>query len=214
LQENQIESAVEELEEIFLELDNDQKDFTKKSEIKELIIELREHFKLIDERFIFMDKRFEELIHQIDKRFGAIDKRFEELIHQIDKSFGAIDKRFEELIHQIDKRFGAIDKRFEELIHQIDKRFDAMDKRFEELVHQIDKRFGSMDKRFQDLIHYMDKHFEEIEKRFNYIQWMIGLLFTGLIFIISFFQYLNHQSNLEMIKILNQIDKKIEQLNK
>jgi len=142
LQENQIESAVEELEEIFLELDNDQKDFTKKSEINELIIELREHFKLIEERFIFMDKRFEELIHQIDKRFDA------------------------------------------------------------------------MDKRFQDLIHYMDKHFEEIEKRFNYIQWMIGLLFTGLIFIISFFQYLNHQSNSEMIKILNQIDKKIEQLNK
>jgi DNA-binding ferritin-like protein len=196
LQENQIESAVEELEEIFLELDNDQKDFTKKSEIKELIIELREHFKLIDERFIFMDKRFEELIHQIDKRFDAIDKRFQDLIHYM-------DKRFEELIHQIDKRFGSIDKRFEELIHQIDKRFGSMDKRFEELIHQIDKRFDAM-----------DKHFEEIEKRFNYIQWMIGLLFTGLIFIISFFQYLNHQSNLEMIKILNQIDKKIEQLNK
>ena len=65
-----------------------------RSELKELIVEMRAGFKA-------MDKRFDDLIHQMDKRFEAVDKRFE-----------AVDKRFDDLIHQMDKRFEAVDRRF------------------------------------------------------------------------------------------------------
>ena len=58
-----------------------------RSELKELIVEMRAGFKA-------MDKRFDDLIHQMDKRFEAVDKRFDDLIHQMDKRFEAVDRRF------------------------------------------------------------------------------------------------------------------------
>jgi DNA repair exonuclease SbcCD ATPase subunit len=77
------------------------------SDLRELIIEVREGFKR-------MDARFEDLLRYIDKRFEQIEKRFEQ-----------IDKRFE----QIDKRFEMVEKRFE----QVDKRFESIDARFNRL---------------------------------------------------------------------------------
>lgn len=82
-----------------------------RSEIKEILIEMREGFRRMDERFEAVDKRFEA----VDKRFEAVDKRFDDLIHQM-------DKRFDDLIHQMDKRFEAVDKRFEDM----NKRFSTM----------------------------------------------------------------------------------------
>jgi chaperonin cofactor prefoldin len=99
------------------------------SDLRELIIEMREGFKRMDARFEQMEKRFEQ-----------IDKRFEDLIHYV-------DKRFEDLLHYMDKRFEQVDKRFE----QIDKRFEQIDKRFE----QIDKRFEAIDARFNRLYHFL-----------------------------------------------------------
>jgi chaperonin cofactor prefoldin len=90
------------------------------SDLRELIIEMREGFKRMDARFEQMEKRFEQ-----------IDKRFEDLIHYMDKRFEQIDKRFEDLIHYVDKRFEQVDKRIE----QIDKRFEAIDARFNRLYH-------------------------------------------------------------------------------
>jgi DNA anti-recombination protein RmuC len=83
------------------------------SDLRELIIEMREGFKRMDARFEQMEKRFEQ-----------IDKRFEDLIHYVDKRFEQIDKRFEDLIHYMDKRF-----------EQIDKRFETIDARFNRLYH-------------------------------------------------------------------------------
>ena len=104
-------------------------------ELRERMIRVEEELKhqreLMQQGFVMMDKRFEELQHQMDKRFEAVDKRFE-----------AMDKRFEELQHQMDKRFDAVDKRFE----AVDKRFEAMDKRFE-----------SMDKRFEEITRRLDR---------------------------------------------------------
>ena len=120
-----------------------------RSELKELIVEMRAGFKA-------MDRRFDDLIHQMDKRFEAVDKRFE----AVDKRFEAVDKRFE----AVDKRFEAVDKRFDDLIHQ-------MDKRFEDFIHQ-------MDKRFDDLIHQMDKRFEAVDRRFAVFQWVMGVGFA------------------------------------
>ena len=97
-------------------------------ELRERMIRVEEELKhqreLMQQGFVMMDKRFEELQHQMDKRFEAVDKRFE-----------SMDKRFEELQHQMDKRFDAVDKRFE----AVDKRFESMDKRFEEITRRLDR---------------------------------------------------------------------------
>lgn len=80
-------------------IDSNEIDETKveKSDIKELIIEMREGFRRMDERFEQVDKRFE----MVDKRFEEVNKRFEE-----------VNKRFEEVNKRIDRlmiwSFGAI----------------------------------------------------------------------------------------------------------
>ncbi|MCK6380024.1 MAG: prominin family protein [Leptospiraceae bacterium] len=54
------------------------------SDIKLLILEMREGFKRVDERFASSEKIMNERFISFEKRFEAIDKRFE-----------AVDKRFE-----------------------------------------------------------------------------------------------------------------------
>ena len=79
-------------------------------ELRERMIRVEEELKhqreLMQQGFVMMDKRFEELQHQMDKRFEAVDKRFE-----------AVDKRFESM----DKRFESMDKRFEEITRRLDR---------------------------------------------------------------------------------------------
>ncbi|GAB4423577.1 MAG: hypothetical protein OHK0011_03560 [Turneriella sp.] len=77
------------------------------SDLRELIIEVREGFKRMDARFEQIDKRFEELLRYVDKRFEQVDMRFE----QVEKRFEQVEKRFE----QVDKRFESIDARFNRL---------------------------------------------------------------------------------------------------
>ena len=84
--------------------------------------ELKTQRELMDERFGFMEQRFE-----------AVDKRFDDLIAHLDKRFEAVDKRFD----AVDRRFEASDKRFEDLIAHTDKRFDTVDKRFNTLTWMI-----------------------------------------------------------------------------
>jgi len=87
LKENKEDLAIQEMTELLLEIEEDKKKFVEKSELRELIIEMREGFRRMDERFAMMDKRFEDLIHYVDKRF-------EELIHYVDKRFEDMNKRF------------------------------------------------------------------------------------------------------------------------
>ena len=79
-------------------------------ELRERMIRVEEELKhqreLMQQGFVMMDKRFEELQHQMDKRFDGVDKRFE-----------AVDKRFEAM----DKRFEAMDKRFEKITRRLDR---------------------------------------------------------------------------------------------
>ena len=76
-------------------------------ELRERMIRVEEELKhqreLMQQGFVMMDKRFEELQHQMDKRFDAVDKRFEELQHQMDKRFESMDKRFEEITRRLDR---------------------------------------------------------------------------------------------------------------
>ena len=61
--------------------------------------ELKAQRTLMDERFGFIARRFEDLFKYMNTRFDAVDRRFE-----------AVDARFE----AVDKRFEAVDKRFED----------------------------------------------------------------------------------------------------
>lgn len=49
------------------------------SDLRELIIEVREGFKRMDARFEQLEKRFEEMMRSVDKRFEQVDKRFESI---------------------------------------------------------------------------------------------------------------------------------------
>ena len=72
-------------------------------ELRERMIRVEEELKhqreLMQQGFVMMDKRFEELQHQMDKRFDAVDKRFE----AVDKRFESMDKRFEEITRRLDR---------------------------------------------------------------------------------------------------------------
>ena len=64
-----------------------------RSEVKDLIIEMRHGFAMMEKRFEQVDKRFEDMQKYMDKRFEAVDKRFE----SVDKRFESVDKRFEDI---------------------------------------------------------------------------------------------------------------------
>ena len=58
-------------------------------ELRERMIRVEEELKhqreLMQQGFVMMDKRFEELQHQMDKRFESMDKRFEEITRRLDR---------------------------------------------------------------------------------------------------------------------------------
>jgi t-SNARE complex subunit (syntaxin) len=64
------------------------------SDLRELIIEMREGFRRVDSRFEQIDKRFEDLIHYVDRRFDAIDARFNRLYHFLMWMMGVIATGF------------------------------------------------------------------------------------------------------------------------
>lgn len=74
------------------------------SRFKQMITEVREGFKRMDQRFESVDKRFES----VDKRFESIDKKFEAVRQQMDRRFNASDKRFESMERHFDKRFSMM----------------------------------------------------------------------------------------------------------
>ena len=58
-------------------------------------------------------------------------------------------------------------------------RFEAMEKRFEALQREMNARFEAMDKRF-----------EAVERRLTFTQWMMGVGFTFIAFLITLAQFL------------------------
>ncbi|MBV6492337.1 MAG: hypothetical protein LDLANPLL_00330 [Turneriella sp.] len=110
-----IDSIVEETREI-------ERRKSDRSELREVIQEMRNGFALMEKRFEAMDKRFEDMQSYMDKRFEAVDKRFEDMQSYMDRRFEAVDKRFEDMQSYMDKRFEAVNKRFEDM----DKRFTLM----------------------------------------------------------------------------------------
>lgn len=69
-----------------------------------------------------MDGRFNQLLTELREGFRRMDQRFE----SVDKRFESFDKRFESVQQQMDRRFEASDNRFEILERHFDKRFSMM----------------------------------------------------------------------------------------
>jgi chromosome segregation ATPase len=139
-----------------------------RSEIRELIQEMRSGFAMMDKRFEdmqkYMDKRFEDMQKSMDKRFEDMQK--------------SMDKRFEDMQKYMDKRFEDMNRRFEDM----NKRFDDVNSRFED----VNKRFDDINRRFEDV----NKRFEDFNKRFSQLQWLISLgmtLLTTLIVTLKIF---------------------------
>jgi DNA repair ATPase RecN len=142
-----------------------------RSEIRELIQEMRSGFAM-------MDKRFEDMQKYMDKRFEdmqkSMDKRFEDMQKSMDKRFEDVNRRFEDM----NKRFDDVNKRFED----VNKRFDDINRRFED----VNKRFDDINRRFEDV----NRRFEDFNKRFSQLQWLISLgmtLLTTLIVTLKIF---------------------------
>ena len=134
VRENKDDFAAKELEEVFQDIVEEHQNFVTRPEIRELIIEMREGFKMMDKRFNdliqFTEKRSNDLMQSTDKRFSDFmyytEKRSNELMQYI-------DKRFDDLIQFTEKRFNDLiqftEKRFNDLLHHVDKRFEDMNAR-------------------------------------------------------------------------------------
>ena len=66
--------------------------------------ELKAQRTLMDERFGFMARRFEDMFEYMNTRFDAVDTRFE----VVDTRFESVDKRFEESNENINVRFKTL----------------------------------------------------------------------------------------------------------
>ncbi len=123
VRENKDDFAAKELEEVFEDIVEEHQNFVTRPEIRELIIEMREGFKM-------MDKRFNDLIQFTEKRSNDLmqstDKRFSDFMYYT-------EKRSNELMQYIEKRFNDLiqftEKRFNDLLHHVDKRFEDMNAR-------------------------------------------------------------------------------------
>jgi hypothetical protein len=101
VRENKDDFAAKELEEVFEDIVEEHQNFVTRPEIRELIIEMREGFKMMDKRFNdliqFTEKRFNDLIQFTEKRFNDLiqftEKRFNDLLHHVDKRFEDMNAR-------------------------------------------------------------------------------------------------------------------------
>lgn len=123
VRENKDDFAAKELEEVFEDIVEEHQNFVTRPEIRELIIEMREGFKMMDKRFNdliqFTEKRSNDLMQSTDKRFSDFmcytEKRSNELMQYIEKRFNDLiqftEKRFNDLLHHVDKRFEDMNAR-------------------------------------------------------------------------------------------------------
>ena len=113
-------------------------EFVTYSEFRGFVTETRTGFVHIESKIDWLQSTMNIRFEAMNERFVAIDKRFDDFTTNIDKRFddhtANINKRFEEFTANIDKRFDAMDKRFDDFTANINKRF-------EEFTSNINKRF-------------------------------------------------------------------------
>jgi hypothetical protein len=180
VRENKDDFAAKELEEVFEDIVEEHQNFVTRPEIRELIIEMREGFKM-------MDKRFNDLIQFTEKRSNDLIQFTEKRSNDLMQS---TDKRFSDFMYYTEKRSN-------ELMQYIDKRFDDLiqftEKRFNDLIQFTEKRFNDLiqftEKRFNDLLHHVDKRFEDMNARINFLQWVMAFFMSLLFGLLTYFNY-------------------------
>lgn len=182
-------------EAIILEKINKFIKYLKEQKYEELELELKEFTKeLILEKEEFVKyKDLKLFISEMKAELKLIHTRFDDLIRYSDKRFEDMNKRFEDM-----------NKRFQDIIHYIDKRFEDMNKRFDD----VNKRFDDVNKRFDDV----NKRFDDVNKRLNFLQWLIGILFSVGFTILTFLQNQAVNTNKQILEELKQI--KIQSIQK
>jgi len=169
VRENKDDFAAKELEEVFEDIVEEHQNFVTRPEIRELIIEMREGFKM-------MDKRFNDLIQFTEKRSNDLIQFTEKRSNDLMQS---TDKRFSDFMYYTEKRSN-------ELMQYIDKRFD-------DLIQFTEKRFNDLiqftEKRFNDLLHHVDKRFEDMNARINFLQWVMAFFMSLLFGLLTYFNY-------------------------
>ena len=79
------------------------------------------------QELIKIDGRFNQMITEVREGFKRMDQRFEAMQIQTKQRFEAVDQRFE----AVDQRFEAVDKKFESVQQQMDRRFVSMERHFD-----------------------------------------------------------------------------------
>jgi len=92
-------------------------EFVTYSEFRGFVTETRTGFVHIESKIDWLQNTMNIRFEAMNERFVAIDKRFDDFTANIDKRFDAMDKRFDDFTANINKRF-------EEFTANINKRFD------------------------------------------------------------------------------------------
>ena len=121
----------------------------------------------------------EELINLIDEQ---IRKNREKELSQGRVSFFQ-PEHYTQLDINLIERMAKVEKSIENILEQIKLMIDMFNKRFED----IDKRFEAIDKRFEDMRYYTEKRFDESDKKINLSYWIVGIGYTSLATLITYF---------------------------
>ena len=92
-------------------------EFVTYSEFRGFVTETRTGFAHIESKIDWLQSTMNLRFEAMNERFVAIDKHFDDFTTNIDKRFDAMDKRFDDFTANINKRF-------EEFTANINKRFD------------------------------------------------------------------------------------------
>ena len=113
-------------------------EFVTYSEFRGFVAETRTGFVHIESKIDWLQSTMNLRFEAMNERFVAIDKRF-------DDHTANINKRFEEFSANIDKRFDAMDKRFDDFTANINKRFEEftanINKRFDDANTKSHREF-------------------------------------------------------------------------
>ena len=113
-------------------------EFVTYSEFRGFVAETRTGFVHIESKIDWLQSTMNLRFEAMTERFVAIDKRF-------DDHTANINKRFEEFSANIDKRFDAMDKRFDDFTANINKRFEEftanINKRFDDANTKSHREF-------------------------------------------------------------------------
>ena len=121
-----------------------------KEDVEELRGEMKEGFKLLDERMNLSDERTDNKFEKMSNQLGAYtistDAKFDNMLDKIDNRFDKINNWFDKINNKIDANASSADAKFDKLDNKIDANANSANARFD----QIDVRFDKLEARFKN----------------------------------------------------------------